>query len=433
MIVLRRDFLKYCIGSAAALGLEFPNLGILGRKVFAGPPAPSYPISTDIYTTLDRTLVPITPPPLHGGVTLLPCQISEYAIAGYGKWVKDKEGFPDGPGFDFVRPDMQNPPNIVPSIIDPSAVTLLSFFAMSDIHICDKESPARAIYYGYQFPWPYTTKDKPPQPQGNSSAYSGIMLYTTQVHDAAVQTINALHKKTPFDFGMSLGDAADNTQYNEIRWFIDVFDGKIITPSSGAHLGAGTIDYQKPYRAAGLDTTIPWYQVVGNHDQFWMGSALPNSYIQETLIGSGILNMGQIPAVHPGVNWPAVMSSRGYYMGVVDGLTKYGDIIGAGAVQLYKTPPRIAADSNRYSLSISDWMEEFLNTTSLPVGHGFTQQMIEDSFACYHFYPRVDMPIKVIVLDDTDKTGSAYGAIDGERYKWLINELEEGQRADESS
>ena len=114
------------------------------------------------------------------------------------------------------------------------------------------------------------------QPVGNSSAYSAIILYTTQVLDAAVQTINALHKKAPFDFGIALGDAANNTQYNELRWYIDVLDGKMITPSSGAHQGADTIDYQKPYQAAGLDKSIPWYQAIGNHDQFWMGSSHVN-------------------------------------------------------------------------------------------------------------------------------------------------------------
>ena len=94
------------------------------------------------------------------------------------------------------------------------------------------------------------------------------MLSTTHVLDAAVQTINALHNRTPFDFGISLGDDANSNQYNELRWFIDVMDGKRITPSSGAHRGADSIDYQMPYQSAGLDKSIPWYQTIGNHDQY---------------------------------------------------------------------------------------------------------------------------------------------------------------------
>jgi hypothetical protein len=57
--------------------------------------------------------------------------------------------------------------------------------------------------------------------------------------------------------------------------------------------------------------------------------------------------------------------------------------------------------------------------------------MINDEFACYHFYPRADIPIKVIVLDDTDKVGSAYAALDEKRFNWLKNELEDGQNAGE--
>jgi len=95
-----------------------------------------------------------------------------------------------------------------------------------------------------------------------TSIYSPVMLYTTQVLDAAVQNINALHRQNPFDFGISLGDVANSTQYNETRWYIDVLDGKVINPSSGAHAESDAIDYQKPFKAAGLDRTIPWYHAM---------------------------------------------------------------------------------------------------------------------------------------------------------------------------
>ena len=421
--------MKYCAGSATVLGLEFSNLGTLEKVLAAAkrPPAPTYPISDVIYTTLDRTVVPTNPNAPYPTTIIQPCQISLYTQNGYGDWVTDEEGFPDGPGFAYKSPDMAT--GVVgPSVTDPSvAAMLLTFFTISDIHICDKESPARCIEYAYQYPNPSIPVYGP---VGTTSMYSPVILYTTQVLDAAVQTINAVHQVKPFDFGISLGDAADNTQHNELRWYIDVLDGKMIHPSSGAHRGARDIDYQKPFQAAGLDKSITWYQCIGNHDQSWLGSALPSDYIRKTLVGSSVLNIGMVNEL-PLPDWSLIFSERGYYMGVVDGSTPYGEIIYAGPEGNFPKPPKVAADPQRRSVSVSEWMSEFRNTTSQPVGHGFTPQMIKEGFACYHFYPRADVPIKVIVLDDTDKTGGAAGALDEKRLSWLINELEEGQAADE--
>jgi metallophosphoesterase (TIGR03768 family) len=376
--------------------------------------APSYPIATDAYTTLDKTVGALP----HGTNSLLPYQVSEYATNHYGEWNPNLAGFP------FVKPEMTvdtnwptstDPSLTVPSVPDPSAKTLLTFFTMSDVHICDKESPAQAIFYGYEL-----------GPLANSSAYSPVILDTTHVLDAAVQTINALHKESPFDFGIALGDAINNNQYNELRWYIDVLDGKKITPSSGAHKGARTIDYQKPYQAAGLDKSIPWYQAIGNHDQFWMGSALSDDNIHKILVGSRILNLGMVPPGQPGA-----MDSRGFYTGILDGTTKYGDVIDAGPVADFPKPPKIAADRKRHALTVSGWMAEFFKTTSNPVGHGFTKEMLQDGFACYSFHPKTNMPIKVIVLDDTDKAGSAGIALDYQRYNWLVSELDAGEAAGE--
>ena len=416
MNVPRRQFLKCCVGSAAVLGLEFSILGTL-EKVFAaggGLLRPSYPIAAHVYTTLDKTIVPKP----HGAKTLMPIQVSDYAANHYGKW----DG--KGAGFPFVRPVMKTAGGVKPSIRDPLAATLLSFFTISDIHIADKESPAQCIYLGYHFPEPTTPTG---QPLGNSSGYSAVILYTTHVLDGAVQTINALHKKMPFDFGIGLGDAANNTQYNELRWYIDVLDGKMIRPSSGAHKGSGAIDYQKPYQAAGLDKSIPWYQVIGNHDQFWMGSAHVNDDLRETYVGSNVLNFGPITSLPP--DFDELLSNLGHgdYMGVVNGSTKFGKVINAGSVA---NP--IAADTKRRSLSAANWMGEFLNTTSKPVGHGFTVQMVNDGFTCYSFHPKSDIPIKIIVLDDTDKVaGGAAGSLDYERFGWLVQELDEGEAAGE--
>ena len=374
---------------------------------------PTYPIDPDVRTTLDRMVMALP----HGPKVLFPYQVSEYVANSYGEWEYSSNGYA------YVKPDMKidtnwpastDPSLVHPSVRDPLATTLLTFFSMSDIHLTDKESPAQCIYYGYEA-----------GPLSNISAYSAIILYTTQVLDAAVQTINALHKTTPFDFGIALGDACNNNQYNELRWYVDVIDGKKITPSSGAHKGAKTIDYQKPYQAAGLDKSISWYQAIGNHDQFWTGCLRPDDYIKKTIVGSTILNLGDTSATYAG------LSQRGFYMGVVDGTTPYGNIIDVGPIDYYEKPPKIAADSKRYSLSIRNWMGSFVKTTSNPVGHGVTKETLRGGRLCYSFHPKGDIPLKVIVLDDTDKAGSANGALDYQRYDWLVGELDAGEAAGE--
>jgi len=367
-----------------------------------------YPIASDVQTTLQRTIAPGPTP----SVKVELYDVSSYEVYGYGNWTFGN------PLTSVTRTD------IMPALYGGSAVTkktkLLNFFTMSDIHITDKESPNQLIYL---------QRLHPTLPVG-ASLYSGIMLYTTHVLDAAVQTVNALHKQKPFDFGISLGDTCNSTQYNELRWYIDVLDGKVITPSSGAHLGADTIDYQKPYQAAGLDKTIPWYQTLGNHDHFWIGS-IPVDYslrkdLRQSYITDAVFATGDI------LTNPAVINNHDFYMGVLDGSTPYGDIINAGPVGKFSSAPKVVPDPDRRSLLRTEWMKEFFKTSSSPVGHGFNLTDANTGFACYSFVPKSTIPIKVIVLDDTQREddGSAdihgHGFLDQARWAWLKKELADG-------
>jgi hypothetical protein len=374
---------------------------------------PTYPISTDVRTTRQQTVRPV-PIPNDPLPHLTIDKVDQYGPRGYSSWAL-------GAGVDAGK---LLPNGYFVGRYNP-VETLLTFFSMSDIHIVDKESPAQAIYGALNSSSGFG--------ETNTSAYSPIMLSTTHVLDAAVQTINALHTRKPFDFGISLGDDANNNQYNELRWFIDVMDGKKITPSSGAHRGAGSIDYQMPYQSAGLDKSIHWYQTMGNHDQYWCGTLLFNDYARKVLLGNTVIDIGLV-----GTPPFPTFDGRGYYMGVIDGTTEYGKIIDAGPVETMAAPI-IAPDRNRRALSTEtstslNWMKEFFNTSSEPKGHGFTQTNLDNDFASYSFEPRADVPIKVIVLDDTCKenpyaleSSYARACLDQTRYDWLVNELDQGQ------
>ena len=419
------EYKKFCLVLLMGM-LVFSIAGYSKSEAQQQSPPEGYPISSEVSTTRQKTIMPDPTP----SVTILLDEVSKYKQYGYGTW-KDGKGIDGGKRTD-----------IMPAGYTGASATkkakLLNFFTITDIHITDKESPSQLIYlqqliYPTLLPAPFDRLGHNPW-SWMTSVYSPVMLYTTHVLDAAVQTVNALHKKNPIDFGISLGDTCNSTQYNELRWYIDVLDGKVITPSSGAHVGAGAIDYQKPYKAAGLDKTIPWYQTLGNHDHFWIGSisvndALRKSYVSDTLFATGdvLLNSKNI-------------TKSDYYMGVIDGSTPYGDIVGAGPVgdpKFKNGPSKVVADPDRRSLLRTEWISEYFKTTSKPVGHGFNliDPTQEKGFACYSFLPKSKIPIKVIVLDDTQReddgdTGiHGHGFLDKARWAWLKKELADGDTA----
>ena len=409
----RRNFIKRVAIALQMLGtcsISFTKN--LTDKLNAASAA-TYPIDPRVSTTLDRTVTP--KPDINGLIPKELSKLSEYSKYGYGTWSY-------GPG---LEPEMRND-LMVPGFVDRDVhhqLKLLHFFTITDIHITDKESPSQFIYL----------QQADRTGQYITSIYSPIMPYTTHVLDAAVQTINAIHQNNKMDFGLSLGDTCNSTQYNELRWYIDVLDGGLITPSSGAHAGAeagaNTIDYQKPYKAAGLDKSIPWYQVLGNHDHFWLGSFPVNDYFRQSYISDTVIALGDA------FENPKNLFKPDYYMGVLDGSTPDAKIIGAGPVGSFNHPPKVVADPDRRSLTRQEWMGEFFKTSTLPAGHGFDLVNTKNGFACYSFMPKSDLPLKVIVLDDTqsDNDGSedihGHGFLDQARYSWLKKELAAGQAA----
>ncbi|MFA6330151.1 MAG: TIGR03768 family metallophosphoesterase [Candidatus Micrarchaeia archaeon] len=395
------------VACAIILGSIIFGPGILFGN--AGQQA-SYPIDSAVFTTLDRTIVPVSVP--SASPKLSPDDIRNFSKYGYGAWQY-------GSGLAYEKRLDLMPAAYANSSANSAvkAASLLRFFTITDIHITDKESPAQTVFFGIK--------------AGIISSYSPAMLYTTQTLDAAVQTINALHKKKPFDFGISLGDAINSDQYDELRWYIDVLDGKNVTPDSGAKddpVPGPLNDYQDEYEAAGFDKSISWYQTLGNHDHYWMGILPQDDYIKAAMVGDKMLNIGNV------LSDPLGVKSRGYYMGAVDGRTPYGNIIGAGPVKSFSEQPTVpAADPARHVVPREQWISQFFNTTSSPVGHGFNKTNAETGFACYSFEPKSDVPIKVIVLDDTDvndgpaANGYGRGMLDKQRYDWLVSELDKGQ------
>lgn len=417
--VTRRDFIKVSAGTVACISLGSLAFGCGTNSSTQVAVYPSYPIDATVTTTLTRTIKYDTISPAQIVAKNLK-NVSDYDTYGYGAWSYDTSA----PLVSEKRNDLMAAAYSYPADTSPSK-TLSRFFAITDIHITDKESPCQTIYLE-------------PLMGLETSTYSPTMLYTTQVLDAAIQTVNALHKQNPIDFGISLGDASNSTQYNETRWYIDVIDGKVITPSSGAHAGAKTIDYQKPFKAAGLNRAIPWYQAIGNHDHFCIGSIPADAGdLRGSYTSSEVVALANVLAYPTDIYNTA--NHQLYYMGVIDGATPYGDIIKAGKVgdPGFTTPPTVVPDPDRRSLTKPEWVHEFFETSTSPVGHGFNLVPAgqEKGFACYSFVPKATVPLKVIVLDNTQREddGSTsihgHGFLDRTRWNWLKAELAAGDAA----
>lgn len=463
--ITRREFIEYTGSAIICVSLSSLVSGCGGSG--SGARVPGYPIDSTVVKTTERMIAfpyiaasaaphpghmpgPADPPDPafpasspNGGTALTwdqLCQIPDYDRLGYGKWIY----------VDWPLPLVQRT-DIMPAGYTAASVTqkakLMNFFAMTDIHITDKEAPNQLIRLQQSLPG-YAGQ--------NSSIYSGVMMYTPQVFDAAIQTANALHRKNPFDFFISLGDVCNTSIYNELRWYLDIIDGKVITPSSGDHRGANTIDFQKPFKAAGLDRSIPFYQTLGNHDHFMIGSfpvyenGLEGSYIGDTVWSVSNALLTPVTANFPAnidknnINNP---NSR-FYQGVIDGTSPYGAIIHSGAIAEFSTPPKVVADPNRRSLHRTEWIQEFFDTTTSPKGHGFNLVSSNPNynlvpaderagFACYSFVPKSDVPLKVIVLDDTQREDDGsidihgHGFLDATRWAWLKAELADGQTANQ--
>ena len=113
------------------------------------------------------------------------------------------------------------------------AQPLLTFIHISDLHICDAQSPAR-IELMDRFADPHHPMSAVVPFVG---AYRAQEIMTTQTLEAMVRTVNSIqhgfHSEKPVDFVLATGDVTDNAQANELDWYFTLMDGGLVHPDSG--------------------------------------------------------------------------------------------------------------------------------------------------------------------------------------------------------
>lgn len=317
-----------------------------------------------------------------------------------------------------------------------------AFVQFSDIHIIDHQSPGRVEWLD---------RFEDPNDLGLntgllSSSYRAWEMLSAQVSDAMVQAVNAIKNSSPvlgeeLAFMIETGDNSDNCQKNEIRWNIDVLDGKTVRPDSGSQSKyEGPMDNnvwyydthywhpegtpggkqpdklrkdhgwptvpgllntsRQPFDAAGLN--IPWYTVFGNHDGLIQGN-FPNSTTQLDLLSRGGVKVITVP---PGITHSDILNAL-----------KKADLLGLlSSINLLPGARLVTPDPARKNLSRKEVVNEYFNTTSSPVGHGYTAANKANGTA-YYYFDRDG--IRHIAMDTVNPNGYADGSLDQAQFAWI--------------
>jgi hypothetical protein len=280
--------------------------------------------------------------------------------------------------------------------------TLATFAQLTDTHVRDEESPARA---------PFLDRLGAPV----DSTFRPQEAFSTQVLDAAVR---ALDRERPQAVVVT-GDIVDSAQENELDMALATLRGGVVHPDSGARGYDGVQDAstpdpfyfrpdndaprhpgvldaaQRPFRAAGLDAS--WYPAIGNHDVLVQGEVPATPAIEDVATGSRMV-VGIDPRFLPPFLSEADASSA------VNSLIAQGDAFGSSET--------VPADARRRHLSAAEMVGRLAAAAGVkPAG------------------PRLDYAFDIgpdvrgIVLDTVNRAGGSRGQLTPAQGEWLRREL----------
>jgi metallophosphoesterase (TIGR03767 family) len=313
---------------------------------------------------------------------------------------------------------------------------LVTIAHLSDIHVCDAQSPARAELLDR-----WVDADSPiADVIGEVGTYRAQELLTAQVVEAMVRSLNAVRRGpvagAPVDVALLTGDNTDNCQANELDWYLTLLDGGEVRPDSGDltrwegvasssdqddrywHPERGRPDVPRerhgfpvvpglldaarsPFTATGLDH--PWLAVHGNHDQLLQGTLAAESWWATVSTGSR----------HLVDLWPDVTPEE--VVELVAGLDACEP--GAMARLARGRTAEVTPDAARRVVSREEFVVAHDRPDARPPRHGFPVDGRP--------YYRHDLGgVRLLVMDTVNHHGGWQGSIDRDQLGWLCGELD---------
>jgi metallophosphoesterase (TIGR03767 family) len=312
---------------------------------------------------------------------------------------------------------------------------LLTVAHLSDIHVCDAQSPARAEFLDR-----WADPDSPVRDVlSEVGTYRAQEFLNMQVADAMVRAVNEVELGpmggAPVDFAISTGDNTDNAQLNELGWYLTVFEGGELVPdsgdperyegvASGAHFDdrfwhpetenddlpravhgfprvPGLLDAARArFTAPGL--TRPWLAVHGNHDQMvqgtWPGDG-PAGAASVAAAKTIALDLEQVPG------------------GIVELMMRLNQADPTAlAVLEQAVVQEVTPDARRRIITRDEFVAAHFGDSAQPSGHGFTAER-----RAYYRYDHG--AVTMLVLDTVNEYGGYDGSLDLEQLEWLDAEL----------
>lgn len=324
---------------------------------------------------------------------------------------------------------------------------LLLLHHLSDLHVCDAQSPLRPEFLDR-----WADPDSPIRDVvGTIGCYRPHSMLSPQVVEAMVQALNKIEKGPlsghPINGAIITGDTTDNAQVNEVDWYLALLDGQEITPDSGAtdkyegvmddgadHYDVkywhphGTPDgcedddarakygfpvvpglldsCRKPFKATGLN--YPWYAVHGNHDALLQGTVTPTEETQQAMMGDK--------------RYEGLPSS----ITLQETLAAFNEVGPAGypgaSDAKYVT---VTPDVDRRALERGEYAARHLESPGLPKGHGFTEENVQSRNM---YYSTNVGGVKLIVTDSVNHFGGWQGSFDEEQFAWIESEIKSSDR-----